>query len=1353
MSDSTHFANSGVEPEIPERATKSLDLRHRPEGRPPRNISFLQNRDLVIDKNGLLHALFENSARRYGSRIALECKGAVISYEDLEAQANRLAHFLRNSGVKNGDRLCLLLPKSLELYTAVLAILKAGGSYVPLDPSYPEERVRFIASDSEAVLLVTSLEFFDLAGTIEIPKLFLNEARNDIDKQSKKPLLLGICPEDEAYVIYTSGSTGKPKGVPVPHGNAYHLVLAEQQIYRIEPEDRMLQGFSLAFDASIEEIWTTFNAGATLVAGTPEVMHSGPDLGWKLCDLNITVLSCVPTLLAMLTRPVPSIRLLILGGETLPESFIEPWFSPERRIYNTYGPTETTVVATLSLCRSAQKVTIGRPLANYTAYIMDENGAILEQGREGELVIGGYGVTQGYLHRDDLTRKQFITNTHTELTGDTSPVLYRTGDLARINEDHNIEYLGRIDTQVKIRGFRVELGEIESLLRAIPGVRNAVALVHEIEGRPVLAAYVLAEPGARFDESAAISDLKQSLPPYMVPAFIEPMDSFPKLPSGKIDRKAFPVPTRKFARVTVKRLDSPLKQTIYEKWSRLFGNEDIAENDDFFLDLGGHSLLAAEFVSGMRDDERFTDLSMSDVYAHSSIEDFAAYLETRSTQKTDVGEIRGEAPFFHIPTWKYRLSAFFQAFMMYFVIAFFALQWITPFLVYSFLKAYGYPFWESLGASFLSLLVVYPAMLLLGIASKWLVLGRLKEGDHPIWGSYYLRWLFVQRVLHCVPIHFLAGTPLLALYLKLLGSRIGKGVYIESHLIAGLDLLTIGNRVCINADANIACYSLEDGFLKVRRIIIGNDVCIGIRSVVGMDVAIGDGTVIGDHTCIGSGQRLGNHEYWSGSPAMRGENRSSDDGEKGDRVESPIRDTLALAFYTACFFILPALSLLPIFPGIIVMYHFDYATEDYAYLLLSPLVAVIFVVLSALQILACKWLFLGRLKEGVHSIKSGFYLRKWVVDKLMETSLDMLQTLYATLYLNPWYRALGVKVGKHAEISTAAFILPDLLHIGEGSFIADGAALGPAKVVGGNLILRKTEIGSRSFIGNSAYVPVGARVGSNCLLGCQTSPPGEVTPDGTSWVGTPAVYLPQRQKPEHQFAEERTYHPTRLLYGQRLFIEFFRVILPATAFVVFATLMLSFSIQMENIYGPTITVLSFPVLYSLFGVASIVLTVVMKQLIVGRYKPDEQPLWSPFVWRTELMTGFCENFTDEFFTQHLQGTVFLPWYFRRLGMRIGRRACLMTMDFTEFDLVRLGDDVALNEDCTIQTHLFEDRVMKMSTVDIGSRVSIGTYTVILYGTVVEDDVKVGDLSLLMKGERLYRGSQWAGAPVQRHRGL
>ncbi len=1314
------------------------------------HLSFLANPDPTLAADGLLHALFTDSARRHGPLPALECEGRRLSYEDLDAASNQFAHQLRAQGVIAGDRVCILLNKSPEIYISLLGVLKAGAAYVPLDPSYPPERVRFITEDCGAALLVTSLEFLPVAGKVARQKLYWNEARHEIARQSTVPTHCDRMPEDEAYVIYTSGTTGNPKGVAVTHGSVFHLVRAEAKIYQVRGDDRVLQGFSVAFDASVEEMWAAWNVGATLVAGTAAIMHSGPDLGRLLSELKITIFSTVPTLLTMLTEPAACVRLLILGGEALPAELIRPWLSPERRIYNTYGPTETTVIATLCLCRPEARVTIGRPLANYTATICDERGAIIERGQEGELLIGGPGVAKGYLNCDGLTRAKFVRNTHAELTGDQSPILYRTGDLTRIDGDGDIEFLGRIDTQVKIRGYRVELAEIESLLRELSGVRNAVALVQESPGGSVLGAYVELAAGTAFDEADALAGLKRRLPPYMVPLFIETLSKFPTLASGKVDRKSFPPPKRKVVAGRRPDFGSPLKNAVYEAWARLFENEQISETDNFFMDLGGHSLLAAQFISEMRREERFAELAISDLYAHPSICELAICLEHKLATRPAAGSQGQSAADFHsVPQWQYRLSVVAQVVILYFINGFFALQWITPFMAYSFMRAYERPYLESLLIAFLSLCCIYPLMLLLGIGAKWLILGRLREGDYPIWGTYYLRWLMTQRLLAAVPLHFLAGTPLMAHYLRLLGSKVGRDAYIDSYLISGLDLLDIGDHASINAEANISTYSLEDGFLKLRRVEIGEGVSVGARSVVGPGVVIGAGTVIGDLSCIRSGQRVGPAQYWSGSPACQSTPTFLGSPSPLPKTAAThIPDWLSTVFYTACFFTLPALGLLPIFPGIMLMYHMDLRTEHYAYLLLAPLVAIVFVVLSALQVLALKWLLLGRLKEGVYRIKSCFYMRKWVLDKLMENSRELLQTLYATLYLNPWYRALGAKIGENAEISTASFILPDLLHVGAGSFIADGAGLGPAKVVGGEIILRKTELGTRTFIGNSAFVPVGSRLGDNCLLGCLSIPPGESTPDGTSWLGSPAVNLPQRQKPANQFAEERTYHPTRSLYGQRLFIEFFRVILPSTAFVVFTTLMLSFAVQMEDLHGPLLTVLMFPAVYIVFGVVAMLLTAAMKYAIVGRYRPDEQPLWSTFVWRTELMTGFCENFANEFFVRQLEGTVFLPFYYRLLGMKVGRRACLLTTDFTEFDLVALGDDVALNEDCTIQTHLFEDRVMKIGPVKIGSRVSIGSNTVILYGSVIEDDVKVGDLSLLMKGERLRAGSQWAGSPLK-----
>ncbi|MDD5037067.1 MAG: AMP-binding protein, partial [Methylococcaceae bacterium] len=249
--------------------------------------SFLENTDPSLDNRGLLHALFETSAERYAERVAIECQSQTLGYAEVEKQANQFARFLRKSGIENGQRIGLLLPKSFDLYIAILGVLKAGASYIPIDPSYPVDRVRFIASDSDAALIVSSLEHLDLVGKLEIPKLFVNEARHEIEKQSVKPLPAEISPEDEAYVIYTSGSTGQPKGVSISHGNACHFALAEQKAFAIRCEDRILQGFSVAFDASVEEIWLAFQSGATLVAGTPEIMHSGPDLARNLADLGI----------------------------------------------------------------------------------------------------------------------------------------------------------------------------------------------------------------------------------------------------------------------------------------------------------------------------------------------------------------------------------------------------------------------------------------------------------------------------------------------------------------------------------------------------------------------------------------------------------------------------------------------------------------------------------------------------------------------------------------------------------------------------------------------------------------------------------------------------------------------------------------------------------------------------------------------------------------------------------------------------------------------------------------------------------------------------------------------------------
>jgi hypothetical protein len=423
--------------------------------------------------------------------------------------------------------------------------------------------------------------------------------------------------------------------VEIEHRSACHLVRAEGKLFQVQSSDRVYQGFSVAFDASVEEVWLAFFAGATLVAGTKEMVRSGAALSRMLADAGVTVLSCVPTLLAMMDEDVPTVRLLILGGETCPPDLVKRWWRPGRRVFNTYGPTEATVIATCAECHPEEPVTIGQPVPNYLACILDEQLRPVPAGVAGELCLGGVGLARGYLGRPELTQEKFIS-----IASDEGPAqrLYRTGDLTRWTADGSkLEFLGRIDTQVKIRGFRVELAEIESVLRECPGVQAAAVALHEdVPGVQQLVAYLVPQPATPFDENAIRATLRAKLPAYMVPALLETLPQLPMLASGKVDRKNLPAPR---TRSVEERRDLVLPRTGLEMqiaavWEKLFAPTPVSVRDDFFLDLGGHSLLAARMVSELRQSPTLRQLSMLDVYQHPTVEKLAAHFQSREGERS-----------------------------------------------------------------------------------------------------------------------------------------------------------------------------------------------------------------------------------------------------------------------------------------------------------------------------------------------------------------------------------------------------------------------------------------------------------------------------------------------------------------------------------------------------------------------------------------------------------------------------------------------------------------------------------------------------------------------------------------------
>ena len=677
-----------------------------------------------------------------------------------------------------------------------------------------------------------------------------------------------------------------------------------------------------------------------------------------------------------------------------------------------------------------------------------------------------------------------------------------------------------------------------------------------------------------------------------------------------------------------------------------------------------------------------------------------------------------------------------------------------------------YERWEAIVGAFGVLVVLYPAMLAASLAIKWLVIGRYRAGEYPLWGSYYIRFWFVNTIQSAIPVHYLAGTPLLNVFFRLMGARVGRNVHLASPNFACYDLLDIGDDTSVGVDATASGYHVEDGKLIIGNIRIGKGCFLGTRAVMRENSALADGAALEDLSMLPAGQTIPAGERWLGSPAKKAVGpritRMDVNEESPAAIRDDSRDSRAIHPVSALrrlwfsflhaigVAIFPACILAAILPGVVLLNHLNYEDDYYTYLTLAPLVAFSYVILLALEIAAFKWLLLGRVKPGRYPIHSWFYVRKWFVDHLMDLSLDFLGPLYASVYLEPWFKLLGAKLGKQAEISTAGAVSPDLLDIGDESFLADSVTLGAARVEGGFITLAHCRVGKRAFVGNSAMLPPGSGVADNALVGCLSLPPAnaaDAARPGATWLGSPAMFLPSRQQ-STAFSAENTFQPTVKLRAQRAFIEFIRVLLPASGFVALTSLLFSGVVLLQDHLEPWEQLATFPLLYGACGLLAVLFLIALKWTIIGRYRPGERPLWSTFVWRNELVNAVHEHLSNDWIAGILQGTPFLCWIFRALGARIGRRVYLETTDITEHDLVSIGDDVCVNADATLQTHLFEDRVMKMSTVDVGDRCTIGALALVLYDTRMEADSNLNSLSLLMKGETLPAGTRWEGIPAR-----
>lgn len=1292
-----------------------------------------------------LHQFFEARCDAMPDALALICGPEHLRYRDLDTRANRLAHHLLTRGVGPGQALGILLQRSLDTYVALLAVLKTGAAFVPIDTSFPEERVRFIAGDAALSMVITTGEFREVITDIACPAIELDRLGAVLAAlPDSRPAMAGDG-DDLCYIMYTSGSTGRPKGIAISQASICNFLSVVTPIYGVTATDRVYQGMTIAFDFSIEEIWPTWIAGATLIAGPSDLHRLGPPLTDFLVEHEVTVLCCVPTLLATLERDVPSLRTLILGGEPCPRDLVQRWSRPGRRILNTYGPTETTVTATWSELKPDQPVTIGRPLPSYSVYLLDEHLRPVANGEIGEICIGGIGVARGYVNRPSDTGDRFVADPFAGARPGAR--LYRTGDLGRLAPSGQIEYLGRADGQVKIRGYRIELSEIEAVLLEDEAVKNAIVSTSSL-GDVVqeLVAYVtLWDPGAI---DVKLSErlhgmLRRRLPDYMVPSFIEVIDTIPMLANGKADRSSLPPPTT--TRLGARSVPNvppatPLEKELAALWGKVFGRSNISVEADFFLDLGGHSLFAALVVSALRRNAAHQSLGIADLYAHPTIRSLARHIESARADPTHAASAEHAPLRRHTSARVWRcglaqLAGLYVASILLFapVAWLFAQSVKQPSLARLVAIVAGVP---------VMLIILSLALPILARPLTW----KLRPGRYPLWGVHYFRWWLARWLLGLAPLSLLVGSPLMTLYLRLLGARIGEGCHIGTPRIGLPNFLTVEDRVSIGYGAELQPFVVEDGWLTLAPIHIGADAFVGTNAVVMAGASVGSGSRLAEQSLAAHGQRIPDGTCWAGSPAAQVANADQLlDAMAQEKNPTPGWSAAHLTGFVAGVLALELLPLIAGIPGLLVVAwgarKGGVAGGSVASLIAGPLFVLTVCALVAIG----KRLVLPAVQPGIYPLRSSFGLRKWFADTLMVQSLAFSNTLYGTLYALSWLRLLGAKVGRRSEVSTVAHIDPDLLVLGPESFVADFASVGAAIHYNGFVALGPTKLGRRCFVGNAALVRSHSQLGDNSLIGVQSVPPSRSVEPGTSWLGSPAIFLPRRQ-PSEGFGDDVTYHPRATLVACRLAIEFLRVTGPAILFylslVLFslAELRLAAALPLRVLVGLT------PVLV-LAGAVGVTLAVaLLKWLVIGCYRLRVEPLWNHFVWRSELVTGLYESVAVPALIDWLTGTPWIGPALRLFGARIGRRVWLGTTYITEFDLVHVGDDVAVGSHSSLQTHLFEDRVMKMSTVTVGPDCSVGPRAVILYDSELGAGASLDALSLVMKGEALPAGSHWRGIP-------
>ena len=1293
-----------------------------------------------------LWQILEATAEAFPRAAAIDDGKSVLDYAHLLRWVRQLGDWLSSMGIGAGDRVGIRVSSgAAELYASILGVLSVGAAYVPVDVDDPDDRAELVWSAA------------GVCAVIGDGGLIWRDPR-PVGVGARRPL-----PQDDAWIIFTSGTTGTPKGVAVTHRSAAAFVDAEAGLFLrgnpLGPGDRVMAGLSVAFDASCEEMWLAWRHGACLVPAHRSIVKTGPELAPWLVQRRISVVSTVPTLASLWpAESLRGVRLLILGGEACPSGLADRLTAHgalagrDREVWNTYGPTEGTVVSCAARLSRGEPVRIGLPLDGWRLAVVNQgDGQPVGWGEVGEMVIGGTGVAR-YLDRE----KDAVGFRPAEALG--WGRAYHTGDLVRA-DPAGLIFVGRSDAQVKIRGYRVELGEIESVLMRLPGIRMAAVTTYEPRaGLKELAGYYCVEDrGAGPDRQAVYLHLRKQLPQHMVPAFLEELPVIPMLSSGKADRRNLPEPGSS-GRIGPEgpcvEPETPVEKALADALAQLLGLPQVSVDSQFFDELGMTSLMVAHFCAQVREREDAPPVSVKDVYLHPTVRSLAATMDQLPSVALTTSQ--PESPVI----WRTSTAQYVACGVMQLLIGLASLfisaavlargyGWISGYTGYTNLYLRSLAF----GAGAFCLLCAVP------IAAKWILVGRWKPQEINVWTLPYVRFWLVKSLIQADPLVLFAGSPVYTLYLRALGARIGRRVVIQSSAVpVCTDMLTIGDDTVIRAESSFTGYRAVGGVIQTGPVSIGSQALIGEHTVLDIGTSVGHGSQLGHTSALYESRAVPDGQRWHGSPAQR-----TDVDYR--RVEPLAPRNLRRVIYGTAQLLTVLLVAIPLVTGICVRAlrlpavtsladlgssgftsasFYEEGLAISAALFIGSILIGLAIVFTVPRLLR-RFITPGRaypvygVRHAIHRVihrltNNHFYL------ELLGDSSYVTGYLRTLGYRMPDFEQTGSNFGADLEHDN-----PFLVEVGRGTTVADGATLINADYSSTSFQVTALSIGVRNFIGNAVAYPAGGRTGENCLIATKAMVPldGPVRANA-GLLGSPCFEIPRSATSDDRFDQLRTGRGFRHRLRAKNRHNLATMALFLAVRWVHTLVITLFAMGAWELYrGSSVLVLSGLMVAALLFSFGYLLTVERATTRFRSLRPQYCSIYDPYFWWHERYWKLLTPFVGMF-----NGTPFKSLIWRVVGVRIGRRVFDDGCAIPERTLVTIGDYCTLGAGCVIQCHSMEDGIFKADFTALENDCTLGTGAFVHYGVTLGRGAQLRPDSFLMKGERVPPGARWGGNPAR-----